>query len=194
MERRGANAPGVAGPVPGVAGRVAGIPRRVRDRGVARAGLATWTCRNWRLSSCPGASGVTARPPATASGWPRSRAGRWAPGIRRPFALPASTTALSGGRGRVAAGRAACQRAAHVLRSATALRVTRRPPRGSDGNCGPCGPAWTGASRPTTTLTGTRRTAGFGATMGLCCSRQTTATPTFGAGSTPRAAACSGPG
>ena len=39
MERRGADAPGAAGPVPGVAGRVAGIPRRVRDRGVARAGL-----------------------------------------------------------------------------------------------------------------------------------------------------------
>ncbi len=38
VERRGADAPGAAGPVPGVAGRVAGIPRRVRDRGVARAG------------------------------------------------------------------------------------------------------------------------------------------------------------
>ena len=37
VERRGADAPGAAGPVPGVAGRVAGIPRRVRDRGVARA-------------------------------------------------------------------------------------------------------------------------------------------------------------
>ncbi len=39
VERRGADAPDAAGPVPGVAGRVAGIPRRVRDRGVARAGL-----------------------------------------------------------------------------------------------------------------------------------------------------------
>ena len=28
---------------------------------------AIWICRYWRLSSCPGASGVTARPPATAS-------------------------------------------------------------------------------------------------------------------------------
>ena len=37
---------------------------------------ASWTCRYWRPSSCPGASGVTARPPATASGWrPRSGAG-----------------------------------------------------------------------------------------------------------------------
>ena len=52
--------------------------------------------------------------------------------------------ACRGGRRRVAAGRAACQRAAHVLRDATALRVTRRPPRGSDGSYGPCGPAWTG--------------------------------------------------
>ena len=41
VERRGADAPGAAGPVPGVAGRVAGIPRRVRDRGVTRAGLRT---------------------------------------------------------------------------------------------------------------------------------------------------------
>ena len=40
--------------------------------------------------------------------------------------------------------RAACQRAARVLRKATALRVTRPPPRGSDGSYGPCGPAWTG--------------------------------------------------
>ena len=39
VERRRADAPGVAGTVPGVAGRVAGIARRVRDRGVARAGL-----------------------------------------------------------------------------------------------------------------------------------------------------------
>ena len=50
---------------------------------------------------------------------------------------------LPGGRERVAAGRPACQRATRVLRDAPALRVTRRPPRGSDGNCGPCGPAWT---------------------------------------------------
>ena len=48
------------------------------------------------------------------------------------------------GRGGVAAGRPACQRAARVLRCATALRVTRRPSRGSDGSYGPCGPAWTG--------------------------------------------------
>ena len=112
--RRGTDAPGAAGPVSGVAGSVAGIPRRVRDRGVARAGLRSGTCRYWRPSSCPGASGVTAR------------------------------GSLPGGRERVAAGRPACQRAAHVLRSAPALRVTRRLPRGSDGSYGPCGPAWTG--------------------------------------------------
>ena len=109
---------------------------------------AIWICRCWRLSSCPGASGVTARPPATASGWrPRRGAGR-----RHPEAVdacgvvllgsdppPGRTASLSGGRRRVAAGRAACQRAARVLRSATALRVTHRPPRGSDGSYGPCG-------------------------------------------------------
>ena len=39
VERRGADAPGVAGTVPGVAGRLAGIACRIRDRGVARAGL-----------------------------------------------------------------------------------------------------------------------------------------------------------
>ena len=39
VERRRADAPGVAGTVPGVAGRVAGIAGRIRDRGVARAGL-----------------------------------------------------------------------------------------------------------------------------------------------------------
>ena len=96
---------------------------------------------------------MTARPPATASGWrPRRGAGRRHPeavdacgavllGSDPPPGRPAS---LSGGRRRVAAGRAACQRAARVLRDATALRVTRRPPRGSDGSYGPCGPAWTG--------------------------------------------------
>ncbi len=45
---------------------------------------------------------------------------------------------------RVAAGRSACQRASHVLRDAPVLRMTRRPPRSSDGSYGPCGPAWTG--------------------------------------------------
>ena len=39
VERRCADAPGVAGTVPGVAGRLAGIACRVRDRGIARAGL-----------------------------------------------------------------------------------------------------------------------------------------------------------
>ena len=68
---------------------------------------------------------------------------------------------LSGGRCRVAARRTACQRAAHVLRYATALRVTRRPPRGSDGSYGPCGPAWTGCpGRP-------RRLAGRSGRPGL---------------------------
>ena len=62
VERRGADAPGAAGPVPGVAGRVAGIPHRVRDRGVARSCLRSGVCRYWSLSICPGASGVTARP------------------------------------------------------------------------------------------------------------------------------------
>ena len=66
-----------------------------------------------------------------------------------------------GGRDRVAAGRPACQRAARVLRCATALRVTRRPSRGSDGSYGPCGPAWTGRPWPSTTPHGTRQTAGF---------------------------------
>ena len=78
-------------------------------------------------------------------------AGSCSPVRTRP---PGRTAGLSGGRGRIAAGRAACQRAARVLRDATALRVTRRPPRGSDGSYGPCGPAWTRASRPSTTSRG----------------------------------------
>ena len=104
---------------------------------------------------------MTARPPATASGWrPRRGAGRRHPGavdacgaVLLGFGhAPGRPASLSGGRRRVAAGRAACQRAARVLRDATALRVTRRPPRGSDGSYGPCG--LDGASRPSTTLTG----------------------------------------
>ena len=39
VERRGADAPRVAGTVPRMAGRLAGIACRVRDRGIARAGL-----------------------------------------------------------------------------------------------------------------------------------------------------------
>ena len=110
-------------------------PRRLKSDGVASIGSggkrcrnpspgprprgcssrsAIWTCRYWRPSNCPGASGVTAR------------------------------GSLPGGRERVAAGRPACQRAAHVLRFAPALWMTPRPPRGSDGSYGPCGPAWTG--------------------------------------------------
>ena len=91
---------------------------------------------------------MTARPPATASGWrPRRGAGRRHPGAVDACGVvllgsdppPGCTASLSGGRRRVAAGRPACQRAARVLRSATALRVTHRPPRGSDGSYGPCG-------------------------------------------------------
>ena len=41
-------------------------------------------------------------------------------------------------------------------------RVTRRPPCGSDTSYGPCGPAWTGASWPSTTIHETRRTVGLG--------------------------------
>ena len=55
------------------------------------------------------------------------------------------------GRSGVAAGRTACQRATRVLRCATALRVTHRPSLRSSSRYGPCGPAWTGASRPPTT-------------------------------------------
>ena len=138
-------------------GRDAPRPRSCSSRS------AIWICRYWRLSSCPGASGVTARPPATASGWrPRRGAGRRHPGAVDACGVvllgsdppPGCTASLSGGRRRVAAGRPACQRAARVLRSATALRVTHRPPRGSDGSYGPCGPAWTRASRPSTTSQG----------------------------------------
>ena len=60
----------------------------------------------------------------------------------------------------LAAGRPACQRATRVLRCATALRVTHRPSlRSSSRYQGPCGPAWTGASRPSTTTRKARRLA-----------------------------------
>ncbi len=148
-------------------GRVAGIPRRVRDRGVARADPRSGPCRCWRPSSCPGASGVTARPPATASPRrPRSGAGRRHPEavedrrVVRPGSHPppdalqlGKSVPRSCGDGR------RVNALARVLRYATALRVTHRPPPRSDSSCGPCGPAWTGTSRPSTTSPGTRRTA-----------------------------------
>ena len=59
--------------------------------------------------------------------------------------------ACCGCRGRVAEGRPACQRATRVLRWAPVLRMTRRPSLRSESSYGPCGPAWTGASRPSTT-------------------------------------------
>ena len=211
---------------------------------------AIWICRYWRLSSCPGASGVTARPPATASGWrPRRGAGRRHPeavdacGVVLPGSdpPPGRTASLSGGRRRVAAGRPACQRAARVLRDATALRVTRHPPRGSDGTYGPCGPAWTGrpgrprrsrdaadrrirgwragpepvavgvtggdgpaglaprgAHRVGSTTRARGPSEGDGGPPGAGGDRaardRPTATPTLRGRSTPRAAACSGPG
>ena len=63
------------------------------------------------------------------------------------------------GRSGVAAGRPACQRATRVLRCAAALRVTHRPSLRSSSRYGPCGPAWTGASRPSTTTRKARRLA-----------------------------------
>ena len=56
----------------------------------------------------------------------------------------------------VATGRPACQRATRVLRCAPVLRMTRRPSLRSESSYGPCGPAWTGASRPSTTSRRTR--------------------------------------
>ena len=54
-----------------MAGRVAGIPLRIRDRRVAQAGLRPGSVgAHWRLSSSPGASGVTAGPPANGSSSP----------------------------------------------------------------------------------------------------------------------------
>ena len=66
------------------------------------------------------------------------------------------------GRSGVAAGRTACQRATRVLRCAAALRVTHRPSLRSSSRYGPCGPAWTGASRPSTTTRKARRLAARG--------------------------------
>ena len=66
-----------------------------------------------------------------------------------------------GGRGRVAAGRTACQCAARILRCATALAGdTPSVPR-LRWQLWALRPGLDGASRPSTTLTGTRQTAGF---------------------------------
>ena len=65
VARRSADAPDAAGPVSGVAGRAAGIPRRIRDRGVARAGLRARSVGPGGSRASPGGSGVTAKPPAT---------------------------------------------------------------------------------------------------------------------------------
>ena len=70
------------------------------------------------------------------------------------------------GRSGVAAGRPACQRATRVLRCATALRVTHRPSLRSSSRYGPCGPAWTGASRPSTTTRKSATTGGLGIDAG----------------------------
>ena len=70
------------------------------------------------------------------------------------------------GRSGVAAGRTACQRATRVLRCATALRVTHRPSLRSSSRYGPCGPAWTGASRPSTTTRKSATTGGLGIDAG----------------------------
>ena len=120
-------------------------PRRLKSDGVASIGSggkrcrnpspgprprgcssrsAIWTYRYWRPSNCPGASGVTAR------------------------------GSLPGGRERVAAGRPACQRAAHVLRSAPALPGdTPSAPR-LGWQLWALRPGLDGASRPSTTLAG----------------------------------------
>ena len=66
------------------------------------------------------------------------------------------------GRSGVAAGRPACQRATRVLRCATALRVTHRPSLRASSRYGPCGPTWTGASRPSTTTRKSATTGGLG--------------------------------
>ena len=70
------------------------------------------------------------------------------------------------GRSGVAAGRPACQRATRVLRCAAALRVTHRPSLRSSSRYGPCGPAWTGASRPSTTTRKSATAGGLGRDAG----------------------------
>ena len=85
------------------------------------------------------------------------------PGVLPHRNRPGGRTAgLPEGRDGVAAGRGPCQRAARVLRDATALRVTRPPPRGSDGIYGPCGPAWTGRPDRPRRLAGRSGRPGFG--------------------------------
>ena len=70
------------------------------------------------------------------------------------------------GRSGVAAGRPACQRATRVLRCAAALRVTHRPSLRSSSRYGPCGSAWTGASRPSTTTRKSAKAGGSGINAG----------------------------
>ena len=141
--RRGADAPGAAGPVPGrgvtrCRNRSSGRrPRRCSRRS------AIWIYRCWRLSSCPGASGVTGRPPAPASAWrheSKPGAGIWG-----------CTASSSGGRDGVAAGREACQRAARVLRDATALSGDTPPAPRLGWQLWALRPGLDGASRPSTT-------------------------------------------
>ncbi len=100
---------------------------------------------------------------APISGSARGAGGAGGLGIERSWCSPdpAADGRTSGGSGRsgVAPGRPACQRATRVLRCAAALRVTHRPSRRSDSSYGPCGPAWTGASRPSTTTRPARRPA-----------------------------------
>ena len=92
-------------------------------------------------SSCPGASGVTARPPATASGWRPAKRGL---GCRHPEAVDACGARRLAGR----SGTRSCGTAGvSTCCARPPLRYgppgDTRPPRGSDGSYGPCGPAWT---------------------------------------------------
>ena len=138
------------GPVEGINNKLRVIARR--PYGFHPHGALIWLSSNgcgWVEARSAGRRGVLAARVAselTAHGVHLTGGGRGAPwpGV---------------GRSGVAAGRPACQRATRVLRCATALRVTHRPSLRSSSRYGPCGPAWTGASRPSTTTRKARRLA-----------------------------------
>ena len=125
----------------------AGLAARKRRVGAVRGAVPAQTHRKVRLSS-------------NGCGWVEARSA----GRRGVLAVHLTgggrgTPWPGVGRSGVAAGRPACQRATRVLRCAAALRVTHRPSLRSSSRYGPCGPAWTGASRPSTTTRKARRLA-----------------------------------
>ena len=115
VERRGADAPGAAGPVPGVSPDSGTRCRRPRS---CSSRSAIWICRYWRLSSCPGADATQCRTSDSSS-----------PGIGSPAVTGQSirpSTARSGLREPVCKGTPLRKRVRREICRCTVRWITRK--------------------------------------------------------------------